>query len=52
MNLSTKRYPDLKEDSDADLLSFNNFLAYIGQYDDAKKYNQRVLNELASNHED
>ncbi len=31
MNLSTKRYPDSKEDSDADLLSFNNFLAHTGQ---------------------
>ncbi|CAF1215376.1 unnamed protein product [Rotaria sordida] len=62
MNLSSRNHPDLKNiferikeedgDSETDLLSFGNFLARIGQHDDAEKYYKHVLNELPSNHED
>ncbi|CAF3105717.1 unnamed protein product [Rotaria sp. Silwood2] len=62
MNLSNRNHPDLKnifeqikkEDGniEKDLLAFGNFLARIGQYDDAEKYYKHILNELLSNHED
>ncbi|CAF3587027.1 unnamed protein product [Rotaria socialis] len=62
MNLSSQKHPDLintfnnikKEDGDSeiDLLSFANFLARIGKYDDAENYYQYLLRELPLNHED
>ncbi|CAF4999990.1 unnamed protein product, partial [Rotaria sp. Silwood1] len=62
MKLSSRNHPDLKnifeqiqkEDGDIekDLISFGNFLARIGQYDNAEKYYKHILNELPSNHLD
>ncbi|CAF1529227.1 unnamed protein product [Rotaria sp. Silwood1] len=62
MKLSSRNHPDLKnifeqiqkEDGDIekDLISFGNFLARIGQYDNAEKYYKYILNELPSNHLD
>ncbi|CAF1042752.1 unnamed protein product [Adineta steineri] len=62
MKLASKNDLDLQiafeknqeEDGDCenDILSFGNFLARIGRYDDAEKYYKRILNELTSNDKD